>query len=167
MKRYSLDSTGSRCRDHSNGKYAKRDKCKVKGKFLEVDVWDQAGVYILYNNYQIVYVGSTTEHRLGKRLRRHLRDRHRGRWNSFSWFGIKAIKKTDGSLSKVTTRGVTAIGIIKALEAILIEVIDPPLNRIHEKIKDAVRVEQLKPERPLPSEKEMIQQLYRKFVLSE
>jgi hypothetical protein len=51
----------------------------------------QSGLYILYGNYGPYYVGLARQNSLGGRLRRHLRDRHAGRWDRFSWFGFRNV----------------------------------------------------------------------------
>ena len=135
-------------------------QCKVDNKKLEVDFWNQAGVYILYDNYKLVYIGRATEDRMGSRLRRHRKNRHKERWDSFSWFGLRAIKKTSASLSDAGKKRVSADDIVKALEAILIEVTDPPLNRIHERISGAVRVEQIRSEGTELTDREMLEKIH-------
>jgi hypothetical protein len=55
---------------------------------------EQAGVYILYNNYGCYYVGIVPAGRLGDRLREHHEhhDDHRVTdWTRFSWFGFREV----------------------------------------------------------------------------
>jgi hypothetical protein len=47
----------------------------------------QAGVYALYKKDRLYYVGLASD--LRGRLNRHLRDRHRGRWNLFSLYLVR------------------------------------------------------------------------------
>jgi|SRR5579883_1538456 len=47
----------------------------------------KSGIYALYNNKELYYVGLTRN--LKKRLNRHLRNRHAGKWNKFRIFLIK------------------------------------------------------------------------------
>ena len=51
---------------------------------------DRSGIYALYKGDDLYYVGLGT--RLHSRLRRHLRDRLSGKWDSFSVFVIRKIK---------------------------------------------------------------------------
>ena len=44
-----------------------------------------AGIYALYDNHGLYYVGLTTSS-LRSRIRKHTRDRHKGKWKRFSWF---------------------------------------------------------------------------------
>jgi len=120
---------------------------KIEDSGQVVDLWDQIGIYVLYKEYSVVYVGQAYENDLGKRMRDHLKDRHRGRWDSLSWFGMRNVNK-DGRLSKNRkgTRQISSGQITSALEAIMIEVIDPPLNRRHEKVKGARFIEQFQEE---------------------
>jgi len=52
------------------------------------DFRHQQGIYILYGNYGPYYVGLTRKQGLGKRLKDHLTDKHKGLWDRFSWFGF-------------------------------------------------------------------------------
>jgi hypothetical protein len=88
---------------------AKGKKSRLLGKPLSpkhahwVDVGNQAGIYLLYQDYELVYVGQTgrngagaplgaTSRGLLHRLRAHTRSTAIGeRWNRFSWFGLRAI----------------------------------------------------------------------------
>ena len=56
-----------------------------------VDLAGQQGVYLLYDqDGAVVYVGQATKQSIGQRLAQHTKDRLRGRWQRFSWFGIRA-----------------------------------------------------------------------------
>ncbi len=92
----------------------------------EVNFTEQAGVYILYDGSRAVYVGRTT--RLGQRLFEHTRDRLTGRWDRFSWFGVRAVQP-DGQLSVVPASGIAVGTLIATMEALLIEGLEPPQNR--------------------------------------
>jgi len=70
-----------------------------------------SGIYALYNNYGLYYVGLTSGS-LGYRIRKHTRDRHAGKWNRYSWYQIKKI------------------GHVKDIETILLRLTNPPGNKI-------------------------------------
>jgi hypothetical protein len=57
----------------------------------KIDFREQSGVYVLYADYQMVYVGQAGagNQKLFTRLKQHTRDALAGRWNQFSWFGIR------------------------------------------------------------------------------
>ncbi|MGN8050733.1 HTH domain-containing protein [Curtobacterium sp. 22159] len=93
-----------------------------------VDFSNQEGVYLLYDVTRLVYVGRVTEPRLGRRLREHTRDRLSGRWDRFSWFGVRPVG-ADGQLEVVPDSGLNADLVISTLEALLIEALEPPQNR--------------------------------------
>ncbi len=93
-----------------------------------VDFAMQAGVYILYDGDRIVYVGRVTEPRLATRLWEHTRDRLTGRWDRFSWFGVRAVGE-DGALGPVPEVGIDIATLIATMEALLIEGLEPPQNR--------------------------------------
>lgn len=94
----------------------------------EVNFTAQAGVYLLHDGSRPVYVGRTTEPRLGLRLFEHTRDRLTGRWDRFSWFGVRAVCP-EGDLSQMPTSGIAVGTLIATMEALLIEGLEPPQNR--------------------------------------
>lgn len=93
-----------------------------------VNFTTQAGVYILYDRSRPIYVGRITAPRLGARLSEHTRDRLTGRWNRFSWFGVRTVR-ADGELGPLPEVGIGVDGLIATMEALLIEGLEPPQNR--------------------------------------
>lgn len=91
-----------------------------------VDFRDQVGVYLLHDRDRVIYVGRASES-LFNRLRAHTTDRLGGRWDRFSWFGLKPVDE-DGSLGEPAAGWDHRI-VIETLEALLIEALEPPLNR--------------------------------------
>ena|SRR5437879_997456 len=70
------------------------------------------GIYILYSKGAIYYIG-LSKRSLRGRLRRHaLKDRHKGKWDSFSFYRIGKTKY------------------IKDVESLLLRIIRPPGNRV-------------------------------------
>lgn len=57
---------------------------------LEKVLKKYSGIYVLYNNDKPYYVGLATD--LDRRMRHHLRDKHKGRWTTFKIFRIAKIK---------------------------------------------------------------------------
>lgn len=76
-----------------------------------------AGVYSLYKNDRLYYVGLATN--LMNRVKHHLKDRHAGKWDSFSVY--------------LTTAG----GHIKPIESLLLRIIDPKGNRVKGRLPGA------------------------------
>jgi hypothetical protein len=94
-----------------------------------VNFADQRGVYILYDGRAAVYVGRAIDQPLGTRLQQHTFDRLNGRWDRFSWFGLRAVRD-DGSLEPlVYERPVSAQALVATMEALIIEALEPPQNR--------------------------------------
>jgi len=93
-----------------------------------VNFADQVGVYILYSGEKVVYVGRITEPRLGPRLWEHTRDRLTGRWDRFSWFGVRAAED-DGTLGPLPGESFAIDMLVSTMEALLIEGLEPPQNR--------------------------------------
>ena len=92
-----------------------------------VNFYGQIGIYLLYDGREVIYVGRTTDHPLGRRLYEHTFDRMSARWDRFSWFGLLPVKES-GKLGKLPETFV-ATKMIPALEAILIEAMEPRQNR--------------------------------------
>jgi len=117
-----------------------RSTAKKQG---QVDFWPQTGIYALYADYHLVYVGQaglTDKSCLGNRLKIHTKGDLAGRWNMFSWFGLQSVNKTTNKLRdrgnvKISTRTELA----NVLEGILIEVSEPPMNS--QKVRFGANVE--------------------------
>jgi len=91
------------------------------------DFRNQQGIYILYGNFGPHYVGLTRKQGLGKRLKDHLTDGHKGLWDRFSWFGFCAVLKgkNDEGLCNVKDMAELSLGTsakaIGDIEALLIK----------------------------------------------
>ncbi len=72
-------------------------------------VRSQHGVYALYKNDRLYYVGLAVN--LRRRIKQHLRDKHAGRWNRFSLY---LVRKVDH---------------IKEIESLLLRIADPAGNK--------------------------------------
>ena len=92
-----------------------------------VDFCKQLGIYLLYDGREVIYVGRTTDRPLGRRLYEHTIDRMSARWDRFSWFGLLPVSDA-GSLGSLPGQ-YDAAKLIPALEAILIEALEPRQNR--------------------------------------
>ena len=92
-----------------------------------VNFCKQLGIYLLYDGREVIYVGRTTERPLGRRLYEHTVDRMSARWDRFSWFGLLPVSDK-GELCALPSQ-YDAAKIIPALEAILIEALEPRQNR--------------------------------------
>ncbi|MFO0454144.1 MAG: HTH domain-containing protein [Pseudomonadota bacterium] len=109
-----------------------------------VDFNAQRGVYLLYDNREVIYVGRATDRPLGKRLYEHTLDRMATRWDRFSWFGLLPVTAA-GSLGQLPA-SFDAGSMIPALEAILVEALEPRQNR--KRGDDLAAVEYLQHEDP-------------------
>lgn len=113
------------------------------------DFRDQIGVYVLYDQFQnIVYIGQAGNGNasLFTRLKNHMDGGMWNRWQYFTWIGFKAVNQ-DGSLSaqQSVDSGVSGFKYSDALneiEGILIEVIEPKLNKQSGRLKNAVEYNQ-------------------------
>jgi hypothetical protein len=78
----------------------------------------QQGIYILYGNYGPYYVGLTREQGLGKRLKDHRFDQHKGRWDRFSWFGFRAVLRGTDALGLSRLRQLAELSLGSSKKAI-------------------------------------------------
>jgi len=92
-----------------------------------VDFNNQRGIYLLYDGREVIYVGRVTDRALGLRLYEHTADRLSTRWNRFSWFGLVPVSDS-GSLG-VMPISYDSSKLVPALEAILVEALEPRQNR--------------------------------------
>lgn len=92
-----------------------------------VNFQKQLGIYLLYDGREVIYVGRSTERPIGRRLYEHTVDRLATRWDRFSWFGVLPVSEK-GILGK-TSEIFDSKLLIPALEAILIEALEPRQNR--------------------------------------
>ncbi len=94
---------------------------------LLADFRDSPGVYILYGNYGPYYAGLTHQQSLGKRLKDHLFDKHKGRWDRFSWFSFRQVltSKDSNGMQRIgrmpTVRSSDPQKAMKDIEALLIK----------------------------------------------
>lgn len=97
-----------------------------------VDFRDQVGVYVLYRGTQVVYVGQAGSGtaRLFARLRHHhSKDFLAGRWDRFSWFGLRKVRG-NGTLEPERTGAKISIrAALDHVEAVLISTSEPALNK--------------------------------------
>ena len=93
-----------------------------------VDFGDMRGLYVLYDNREPIFVGQAISEGLLSKLKTHTQDRLANRWNRFSWFGIHGVNQ-NGSIHKVKTFNVTITDVANALEAVLVEGLEPRQNR--------------------------------------
>ncbi len=94
------------------------------------DFRDQVGIYVLYADYSLVYVGQTgsRNQKLLFRLRQHRTDDLADRWNRFSWFGVLRVL-ADGELSREKEACHPSMRTaLNHMEGILIHAAEPPMN---------------------------------------
>lgn len=108
------------------------------------DFREQIGVYVLYDSAQrIVYVGQAGNGNatLFTRMKHHMDGPMWNRWQYFSWIGFKDVN-ADGNLSaqQSVESGVSGFkysDALNELEGILIEIIEPKLNKQSGRLKSA------------------------------
>ena len=108
-----------------------------KGNLRVADFRRARGVYVLYNDINVYYVGLATSQRgIGGRLHDHLNDEHWAGWNRFSWFAFDGpdddtVLDSDGVVRVVqtyTSVELDAPVLIRDLEALLLAVTKPMGN---------------------------------------
>jgi len=112
----------------------------VGNRKRRVDFSEQIGIYVLYDKFeQPVQIGQATT--ILSRLKEHRRDHLRNRWTLFSWFGFFKVGAKNNLIvsdkAKQLRRQITLDESLNELEAILIQVLEPRLNRRGSNWKDA------------------------------
>lgn len=92
-----------------------------------VNFHEQLGIYLLYDGREVIYVGRSTDRPIGRRLYEHTVDRLSTRWDRFSWFGLKPVME-NGKLHDMPPSYESSF-MIPALEAVLVEALEPRQNR--------------------------------------
>jgi hypothetical protein len=122
-----------------------------------INFCNQRGVYFLHHGSDVIYVGRSLKQPLGSRLHQHTFDRHNGRWDNFSWFGLLNLSE-DGKIIGQGIDAVSASGIdiIITMEALLIEGLEPKQNRKGgDTLKNAEYIQEIDPEIQRKKEKEI------------
>ncbi|NOS83738.1 MAG: GIY-YIG nuclease family protein [Ignavibacteria bacterium] len=110
-----------------------------KDKHFEIDFWKTRGIYTLFRNFEIVYVGKVTDMNLGDRIRNHFNNIG-DHWDTFSFFSFTKVNFATRNVSTVTDSfHSNRSTVIKTLEAILINTAEPYLNKQEARFPDAFR----------------------------
>lgn len=143
---WKLDETEWLSVDGHKGKHRLLGRLRKKGSRLRIaDFWSQSGIYVLYGNYGLCYIG-VSGHELGKRIHDHLTDDHAGEWDRFSWFGFREVtegRDLGGLLLLGKAQTTSAIRLSKArgdIEAILFRAFAGPGN--HKRPSFGAKLEQ-------------------------
>jgi len=118
--------------------------------FGVVDFREQKGVYILHSvDLKVVYVGQvgSGDDSLFDRLKSHSNsDKLWNRWRYFSWFGWRKVNKGNHKLAAYGGGSPNVSGaseeFLDEIEAVLIQVVEPPLNRQGSKWKGTLQFQQ-------------------------
>jgi hypothetical protein len=130
---------------------------------LPVDFREQTGVYVLYAEYDMVYAGQvgSGNQKLFDRLKQHTRDSLSGRWNKFSWFGLRWVKKNGELANEADGKHSTNAEVLNHIEAILIHAAEPKQNRQGGRFgEDVTQYLQLRDEHLGPTREEMIYDIW-------
>jgi hypothetical protein len=96
-----------------------------------VNFREQSGIYVLYADYEVVYVGQSGlgNQNLFNRLKQHRTDDLAERWDRFSWFGIRRVLRGGRRLSGETTAVHPSLAnVLNHIEGVLIHSVEPPMN---------------------------------------
>ena len=101
--------------------------------FGNVDFREQTGIYVLYRDFRIIYIGQAghgdSTRKLFQRLKDHRSDHLAGRWDSFSWFGLRKVTMRGELGAEASAHHMSKQTALNQIEAILIHSSEPPLNR--------------------------------------
>ena len=117
--------------DWSEGRLLGYDKVLINPKPEQaINFADQQGVYLLHSWQSVAYVGKTTA-RVGGLFQRlqehHQRNVWSGKWERFSWFGIRRVDE-NGEMDDGPDTASKAV-VAALMEAVLIETLRPSFNR--------------------------------------
>ena len=137
-------STGHHAQGRAVGSRFSAESESIDRRSESATSGDKTESTFLYDDYGPYYVGLTRSDLLGSRLKSHCcRDRHRDRWNRFSWFGFRRVltgRLADGTrtLGKVPERLLTdSKWTIGDIEALLIQALGTPGNAHKERFAQA------------------------------
>jgi hypothetical protein len=131
-----------------------------------VDFRMQTGIYVLYADYEIVYVGQAgvRNQKLMQRLKQHRKDDLAGRWNRFSWFGTRKILRGGKLSSEREQAHAKTSAVLNHIEGILIHAVEPPLNRQGGKFgRDVHRYLQVRDKRLGLTDSELLKMIHEKL----
>lgn len=123
----------------------------------------QIGIYALYADYDLVYVGQAGvgNQTLFSRIKQHRKNDLAERWNRFSWFGVLRVLNNGNLANRTDALHPELSDVLNHIEAILIHAAEPPMNGQGGRFGDNVtRYKQVRDERLGPSTHEMIKALY-------
>ncbi|MFX1740043.1 GIY-YIG nuclease family protein [Paraburkholderia kururiensis] len=129
------------------------------------DFREQIGIYVLYADYKVVYVGQAGvgKQSLFSRLKQHRKDDLAGRWDRFSWFGVLRVVgagKNRKLASKTTALHPKLADVLNHVEGILIHAVEPGMNGQGGRFGENVtRYHQVRDPRLGLSEEQMLREL--------
>jgi hypothetical protein len=99
------------------------------GRKSVANFWQQVGIYALYQDFDLVYVGQASgDQGLGNRLTQHMKRGIADRWDRFSWFGFRLVND-DQSLRGLRRKFIVPWEVVlDHVEGVIVEVSEPRLN---------------------------------------
>lgn len=126
-----------------------------------VDFAEQVGIYLLHDRDRVIYVGRASD-TLAARLKAHTTDRLGGRWDRFSWFGLRSVTE-DAQLADPVASW-KHHDVIDTMEAVLIECLEPSKNRRSgDRFRDVEFLQVLAPEIQSKQQRQLLSQLAQKI----
>jgi len=118
-------------------------------KAIQVDFREQRGIYALYADYELIYVGQTGagKDRLFARLKFHLSDHLVERWDRFSWFGTQRVTQQHKLSTDTAQVHQDMSKALNILEAVGIAIAEPRLNLQRGRWGDANQYYQIRDKR--------------------
>jgi hypothetical protein len=118
-------------------------------KAITIDFREQRGIYALYADYELVYIGQTGAgtDRLFNRLKFHLSDHLVERWDRFSWFGTQWVTKQHKLATDTAQVHQKMPKALNILEAVTIAIAEPRLNLQRGRWGDAEQYYQVRDKR--------------------
>jgi hypothetical protein len=103
---------------------------RTSPRAIPVDFSAQIGVYILFDELRLVYIGragNPEEGTILSRVQSHHDTGDKGSWDTFAWFGFRPVG-IDGTLRPLRESTIWYDDEIRDMEALLVYVLKPPHN---------------------------------------
>ncbi|MBI4704306.1 MAG: winged helix-turn-helix domain-containing protein [Deltaproteobacteria bacterium] len=115
---------------------------RLRASGQPANLWDQRGIYALYADFRLAYVGQAGS--IGDGLRGHTQDDLAGRWDAFSWFGLRRVLRDGALASPARVKLASVASFLNHAEALLIAVAEPPQNGASGRWNDVPRYLQVR-----------------------
>jgi hypothetical protein len=135
---------------------------------VETDFSNQIGIYALYADFDLVYVGQVgagDNNTLIHRIRHHSRSELKDRWNRFSWFGLLRVLQNGELAAPAAANHPNRAQLLDHIEGIILQFAEPKLNSQEGRFRgEVISYRQKRDDRLGPTEREMLAKVYELLI---